>query len=193
MGDAFAGVENMIKETFLPRIFFGNMKTISPIVAALSTTPAKKYRLGPLNPVTSAKEKYLIPQWGSAELIRAVKGEGALSNVDHIRMLGEERCDERKYREAEYETKLKDLVRDLKGTDRRLILCAKSAGAWMSVHDTTVSGTVLSAMGIRYFLCAHYNVSPLNLQSHYDGSGKVFGVTHTLIYSTGVLVIVHQN
>ena len=110
MGDAFAGVENMIKETFLPRIFFGNMKTISPIVAALSTTPVKKFGLGLLNPVTSAEDKYPRSQWGSAELIRDVKGGGALFNVDHIRMLGEEIRDGRKYREYEYETKIKGLV-----------------------------------------------------------------------------------
>ena len=56
-GDVFARVERMIQETFLPRIFFGNMKTLSPIVGDLSTTPVNKSGLGLLNPVTSAWEK----------------------------------------------------------------------------------------------------------------------------------------
>ena len=43
------------------------------------------------------------------------------------------------------ETKLKGLVWDLKGIDRRLILRAISTGAWMSVRGTAVLGTVLSA------------------------------------------------
>ena len=30
--DAFLGVDKMIQETFLPRLFFGKTKTLSPIV-----------------------------------------------------------------------------------------------------------------------------------------------------------------
>ena len=36
-GDEFAGVGKIIRETFLPRLFFGNMKTLSPIIGTLST------------------------------------------------------------------------------------------------------------------------------------------------------------
>ena len=41
-GDAFAGVEKMLWETFLPHLFFGKTKYLSPIVGALSTMPFKK-------------------------------------------------------------------------------------------------------------------------------------------------------
>ena len=71
-------------------------------------------------------------------------GGGAFSNAGHLQTLGEERRDGKKYWEAAYETKLQGLVRDLKGTSRRLILRAKSTGAWLSVRGTTFSGTVLS-------------------------------------------------
>ena len=54
-GDAFWGVDKMTQETFLPSIFFGNIKSLSPIVGALSTEPVNKSGLGLLNPVTSAK------------------------------------------------------------------------------------------------------------------------------------------
>ena len=56
-GDVFAGVEKMIQEIFLPRLFFGNTKTLSHTVGALSTTPVKNYGLGILNKVKSAQEK----------------------------------------------------------------------------------------------------------------------------------------
>ena len=46
--------------------------------------------------------------------------------------------------------------------------------------------------GILGFLCAHYNVSPLNLQSHCDGCGTAFRVTHILSWSIG-LVIAYNN
>ena len=59
MGNAFAGVDKMIRETFLPRLFSGKTKTLSPIVGALSTIPVNKFGLGLLNPVTSSQEKYL--------------------------------------------------------------------------------------------------------------------------------------
>ena len=72
----FAGVEKMLRENVLTNIFFGNTKTLSPIVGALSVMPVKKSRLGLLNPVIPAKEKYLSSQRRSAELIRAVMGEG---------------------------------------------------------------------------------------------------------------------
>ena len=43
------------------------------------------------------------------------------------------------------------------------------------------------------FLCAHYNVSPVNLQSHCDRCDTSFGVTHTLICSIGGLVITRHK
>ena len=102
--------------------------------------PIKVDGIGLLNTVASAKEKYLSSQRGSAELIRAVTGEG-----HHLRTLGEEILDRKKDWEAANKTKLKGLVHDIKGTGRRLILRAKIIGAWLSVRGTTVSGRVLSA------------------------------------------------
>ena len=43
------------------------------------------------------------------------------------------------------------------------------------------------------FLCARYNVSPENLQSHCDGCGTAFGVTHTVSCSIYGLVIARTN
>ena len=55
-GDVFTGVEKILQETFLPRLFFKSAKTLSPIVGALSMNPVKKNRIGLLNPVDSEKE-----------------------------------------------------------------------------------------------------------------------------------------
>ena len=167
----------MIQETFLSHLFFGKKQFFSPILVDLSIMPVNKSGLGILNPVISEQEKYLITQRRSAELVWDMAGGGGLSNHDHIWKLGEERRDINKDREAKYKTKIKGLVCNLKGTNRRLILRTKSTGTWPSVRGTTVSGTVLSAMEFRDFLCAHYNVSPLNPQSHYDRCGTDFGVT----------------
>ena len=183
----------MIWETFLPRLFFGNMKTLSPIVGTLSAMPIKVAGLDLLNPVASAKEKYLSSQRGSAELIRSVTWGGSFSNANHLRTPGEERRDGKKDREAANKTKLKGLFRDLKGTNRCLILRTKSTGACMSIRGTTVAGTLLSATKFWVFLCAHYNVSILNPQRHCDGCGTASGVTHTLSCSTGGLIIVRHN
>ena len=155
----------MIRVTFLPHILFQKTKTLPPIVGALRMIPVKKSGLGVLNPVTSAQKKCLSSQRGSAELIQDVTGEGAFSNSNLLQTLVEEIRNRKKDWEAMYETKLKGLVCDLKGTNRRLILRAKITGDCMSVRVTTVSGTVLSATEFRDFLFARYNVSPLNLQS----------------------------
>ena len=116
----------MIRKNVLPHIFFGKMKTLSPIVGDLCTIPAKKARLGLLNPVTPENKKYLRSQRGSVELVRAMTGGGVFSNTDHLWALIKERRDRKKDRDAVYETKLKGLVCDLKGTRNRLILRAKS-------------------------------------------------------------------
>ena len=128
--------------------------------------PIKMTILGLLNKLTLAKAKYLSSQQGSAELIRSVMGGGEFSNAEHLRTLGEERRDGQKYREVTNETKLRGLVLYLKGTNMCLLLQAKGTGAWLSVRGNTVAGTVLSAEDFRDFLCASYNVFPLNLRSH---------------------------
>ena len=136
--------------------------------------PVKKVGLEILNTFTLAQEKYLRSTRGSEELVRAMTGGGALSNAGHLRTLSEERRDGKKSRDLAYKSRLKGLVSNLKGTDKRLLLRGKITGAWMSVRVTTVSGTVLSATEFRNFLCARYNVSPVNLQSHCDGCGTAF-------------------
>ena len=81
----------MIQEKNSPRLFFIKSKYLSPMVGTLSTIPAKKSGLGLLNPVTPAKEKYLISQRESAELIQSMTGVGAFSNANHFLELREER------------------------------------------------------------------------------------------------------
>ena len=186
------GSGEMIWEKSLPRLFFRKTKNLSPIVGAQSTMPVKKSGMGILNTLTSSQEKYLISQRGSVKLVRAVTG-GRFSNADHLRALGEERRNGKKYREAVYETKVKDLVRAIKFTGKRLTICSKITGAWLSVCGATVSGTVLPATEFQYLSCARYNVSPLNLQIHSDGCGTEFGVTDALICIIGGLVIARHN
>ena len=47
---------------------------------------------------------------------------------------------------------MKELVDDLKVTDRRLIVHTNNTGAWMNVWGTMVKGTVLLAMEFCVFL-----------------------------------------
>ena len=100
--------------------------------------PVKKSRLGLLNPVMSEHKKYLISLRESTELVQAVTGGGELSNDDQLRTLIKERRDGKKYRDVADKSKIKGLLINLKGTDKRLLLHAKRISAWMSVHGTTV-------------------------------------------------------
>ena len=127
------------------------------------------------------------------ELIWDVTGVGEFSNADRLQTLGEERRDGQKDQEVVNKKQLKGLVRYPKGTDRRIILQSERTGTWMSVHRTTVSGTVLSATEFRDFFCAGYNLSPLNLWSHCDSCGTAFELTHALRCSIGGLVVAHHN
>ena len=131
-GDAVAGVEKIIPETFLPLILFGKTKSLLPIVRDLSAMTVNKSVLALLNPVMSTNDKYLSSQRESAELIRDVTGGGSLSNTDHLQELRGKRYDVNKNRDDSNDAKLKCLVGDLIGT-YRLILRAKKTGASMNV------------------------------------------------------------
>ena len=50
---------------------------------------------------------------------------GGFSNADHLRTLSEEGHDGKESRDVAYESRLKVLVRDLKGTNKRLLLHAR--------------------------------------------------------------------
>ena len=163
------------------------------VVGALIIMPGKKAILVLLNLVMSAQNKCLRSTQGSSEQVRVVTGGGSFSNANHLWTLSEDQHDGKKAWDIVYEYRLKGLVRDLKGTDKRLLLRAKGTGAWLIVCSTIVSGTVLSATEFRDFLCDRYSASPVNLQIHCDGCGTAFGVTHELICSIGGLVITCHN
>ena len=105
----------------------------------------KKYGLGLMNPVTSVKENYLRSQRSSAELIQDVLRGGAFYHVNYLLKLREEMSDGQKNMDGVNDATLKGLFRDLKGTNRRLILRSKNTGAWLNVRGTTVTGTVFLA------------------------------------------------
>ena len=56
-------------------------------------------------------------------------GEGVISNADCLLVLREEKRDGQKNRYDVNDKKIKELVLDHYGTDRRLIICAKDIGA----------------------------------------------------------------
>ena len=74
-------------------------------------------------------------------------GGGGFSNADHFRTLSKEQRDGKESWDVAYESRLKGLVSNLKGTYKRLLIRAKITGAWLRVRGITVSGTVLSATG----------------------------------------------
>ena len=82
-GDTFSGVEKLLWGIFLPRLFFINSKSLTPLIGTLSTIPAKKANLGLQNPVMSAKNN-LSSQCTRAELILAVMGEVKLSTANKL-------------------------------------------------------------------------------------------------------------
>ena len=85
------------------------------------------------------------------------------------------------------DTKLKGRVKDLEALDRRLILCAKNTGSWLTVHRSTVTGTVLAAAQFRFFLCAHYDVNTPNLQKN------VMVALSPLMYATDLAAVMADS
>ena len=82
---------------------------------------------------------------------RVVTGGGIFSNTDHLWTLSEERRNGNKSQNDVHESILRALVSDIQGNDKRLLLCAKITGFWLSVCGAAVSGTVLSDTEFRDF------------------------------------------
>ena len=127
------------------------------------------------------------------EFIRAVTGEGAFSNANHLLALREEMCDRQKIWYVVNDSKIKDLVVDLDSPDQWLTICAKNKGVCMNVGGTTLAGTLLAATEFCDLVCACYDVTPHNLQSKCDGCDTSFDVRHILICSKVDLVIARHN
>ena len=71
---------------------------------------------------------------------------------------------DKKIRDYANNIKLKEIVENLKASERRFILRAKNTGSWMNIPVTTVTGIVLAAKEFCDFLCARYDVTPPNLK-----------------------------
>ena len=155
--------------------------------------PVKKYGLVILNPVTSAKENYPSSQQPIVELIWDVIGGGEFSNTDLLLAIKEEKRYMQKNCNDVNDATIKGFVGGIKGTDRRLILRAKNTGIFLNLRCTMVTGTVLLTTELSYFVCARYNFTPFNLQSHCGGCDTAFKVRHTLICIKVGLVIARKN
>ena len=70
----FAGVKELLQETFLHCLFFVNSKSLTSIVGTMIMVPVNKSGLGLQDPVTLANKKYLSLIHARCELIGAVKG-----------------------------------------------------------------------------------------------------------------------
>ena len=112
MGHAFTGLEKLLWETFLPRLFFCKSKYIPPIVGTLSTIPVKRSGLDLPKPVISANERFLSSQRASMELILAVMGGNEFSTSDHLQAFKEENTEVKKSGMASMMSNYRKLLRN---------------------------------------------------------------------------------
>ena len=81
------GSRKVLLENFLPYLFFGNLKTLTPVVGSISTLPVNKASMGLQNPVKSESDKYIRLQCARYELIGAVTGEREFQPLTNFRRL----------------------------------------------------------------------------------------------------------
>ena len=74
MGQEFEGLEKVMQETFLPRLYFVKSKTLPSVVISLITLLVNKSRLVLQNPVTSSEENYTSSLCASCDLVGGVTG-----------------------------------------------------------------------------------------------------------------------
>ena len=86
-------------------------------------------------------------------------GEGYFYNAYNLLVFREERRDGQKIRDEVNDAKLKEIVADLDGNNRHIILRSKETGNWMNIWGTTVTGTLLAAKEFGNFY-AHIMMLP---------------------------------
>ena len=126
-GDAFAGVDKMIRETFC-LVFSPERQKPSPHCRRSSYNAYQDIWTG--TPESSNIRKGEVPKLsaGKRGTNLAVTGGGELSNANHLQTLGEKRHDRQRDMEVANKTKLKCLVQDLIVNNMRPILQDKSTG-----------------------------------------------------------------
>ena len=108
--------------------------------------PVKKSRLYLQNPVTSLEDNCNSSICAICKLIGAVTGERAFSTADHIWAFKEEQWYGGRYWDVANDAKLWEISSNQGAFEKRLSLCVKHTGSWLSVWGTTVTCTVLAAI-----------------------------------------------
>ena len=136
-GDAFTGVDKMIWETFFASYFLQKDEDPLPCRRISEYDAIQESWTETPEPSDISSGKVLKLHAREHRTDTGRNGGGEFSNANHLRTLSEEPLDKKKYQDVAHKPRLKGLVRNIKVTDKRLILRAKITGAWMSVHGTT--------------------------------------------------------
>ena len=174
MWQAFLGMEKVLRETFLPRIFFGKSKTLTPFIGALSTFPVKKYRLDLQNPMTAAKDKYKVCYVQSTRWLVKSRASRRFKPLIPFRRLKGRDMTGKNDRDVTNDSKLRGIVRNQGASKKRLLLRAKHMGACMSVRGTKVTGTLLYTTKFNDFYVIVITLTPLNSKINTAVSCKPF-------------------
>ena len=126
----------------------------------------KKSGLDLHNPLTQEKDKYTILIRASDKRIGAIKGEWVLSISDHIREIKGERRNGKKYRDNSNDAKLQGIFSDKGAFQKRLFLCAKRTGAWISIVGTKFTGSALAAIEFRGFYVLVTMLTPIKSKTN---------------------------
>ena len=96
MGHVFTGVEKLLCETFLPRLFFRKLIYFTPLIGNMGTMPVNKAGLSLKNTATCINKKSISSQRVITDMIWTVTGESELFTVNHLQALREEKHDKQK-------------------------------------------------------------------------------------------------
>ena len=130
-------------QNFLPRIFFGKMKPIPPVVGALIMLLLKTTGLVIQNSMISANDKYNSQLHASCKMIGAVMGKQMFSTSDHIRPSKGERGYRNKDQDIENGMKIQEIISDQGAFEKRLFLRGKHTGSCLRVRGTMVISAVI--------------------------------------------------
>ena len=119
-------------------------------------------------------------------MIGAVMGESKFSTADHILAVKGDRRDDKNYVDVANDAKLWGIISVQGAIKKHVFLRTNHTGAWMSVHVTTVTITVLTALEFCDFYVLNIKLTPLTFKINTTVSCRPFWCVTCLSTATEV-------
>ena len=192
VGEAFAPVEEAIRESFLPALL-GEEGAVSEDLRTLASWGTHRAGIGVPDPQKTADACLGASRSACDTLTKSLLERTELDLDGHKKCAYDARLEARRTR---VDIELKEfgaMCERSTAADKRRLLRATETGGWLTAMPNALNGTELSTDEFRDSLRIRFGLTPLALPATCDGCGCKFLVEHGLSCKKGGLVTLRHN